>query len=342
MNLTLDIDRFLAESTSRTLLDVRSPGEFALGHIPGAQSFPLFSDEERAEVGLCYKQKGPEAALLLGLERVGPKMAGFLRRAEQLAPAKRLAVHCWRGGQRSQSMAWLLRLGGFDVVALSGGYKNYRRHVLGSFEHLPHRFIVLGGRTGSGKTGVLRALREKGEQVLDLEALAHHKGSAFGSIGQAPQPTVEQFENDLAAALQQLDPTRLIWVENESRSIGRVYIPPGLWATMKAAPLYNIEIPHEARLQNLVREYAAFGPAELTSAFRRIDSKLGGLRLKNALEALENGDFNTAASIALAYYDKTYQHGLDTNPSPQIYRLNFNYSDPEKIADACLELARGG
>ncbi len=329
---------FLTARAARVLLDVRSPGEYAQGHMPGAVSFPLFSDEERAQVGTFYKQKSKEAALELGLEIVGPKMAGFVRRAGELAPKRRLAVHCWRGGQRSGSMAWLLRQAGFDVVTLEGGYKNYRRHVLEGFGNWNLKIMVVGGRTGTGKTKILHALRDLGEQIIDLEKLAHHKGSAFGFIGETQQPTAEQFENDLFDALLGLDPARRVWIENESRSIGRVYIPVNFWAKMKNAPLLNIEIPEEARIQNLLTDYVFADKTDLETAFRKIDKKLGGQHLKAALEALEHGDFATAAQIALHYYDKTYQHCLDTNPSPDIRQLKFEHGDPEKIARILVEM----
>lgn len=338
MESRLSAPDFLAERAARVVLDVRSPGEYAQGHIPSAVSFPLFSDEERAQVGIFYKQKSKEAALELGLEIVGPKMAGFVRRAADLAPERRLAVHCWRGGQRSASMAWLLRQAGFDVATLEGGYKNYRRHVLDSFGNWNLKIMVVGGKTGTGKTKILHALRDLGEQTIDLEGLAHHKGSAFGFIGEAPQPTVEQFENDLFDALLGLDPARRVWVENESRSIGRVYIPEGLWATMKNAPLLNIEIPDEARIQHLLADYVSTDKADLETAFRKIDKKLGGQHFKTALEALASDDFATAARIALDYYDKTYQHCLDTNPSPDIRHLKFGHGDPKKIATFLVEM----
>ena len=338
MESRLSAPDFLAERAARVVLDVRSPGEYAQGHIPSAVSFPLFSDEERTQVGIFYKQKSKEAALELGLEIVGPKMAGFVRRAGELAPERRLAIHCWRGGQRSGSMAWLLRQAGFDVVTLEGGYKNYRRHVLDSFGNWNLKIMVVGGKTGTGKTKILHALRDLGEQIIDLEKLAHHKGSAFGFIGEAPQPTVEQFENDLFDALLALAPTQRVWIENESRSIGRVYVPEGFWASMKNAPLLNIEIPDEARVQNLLADYVSTDKAALETAFRKIDKKLGGQHLKAALEALAGDDFATAARIALHYYDKTYQHCLDTNPSPDIRYLKFEDGEPEKIARFLVEM----
>jgi tRNA 2-selenouridine synthase len=329
---------FIAACQDRVLLDVRSPGEFAHGHIPGAVSFPLFSDEERAHVGTFYKQQGKEAAFELGLKYVGPKMATFVRQAKVLAPERRLALHCWRGGQRSGSMAWLLRMAGFDVVMLTGGYKAFRAQVLADFEHIPLDLLVIGGKTGTGKTKILRALAQQGEQIIDLERLACHKGSAFGTIGESPQPTVEHFENLLWAALQTLNLKRRVWIENESHSIGRVFIPPAFWAKMKAAPLLNIAIPDAARIQNLLADYVLTDKADLITAFGKIQKKLGGLQYKLALEALQNDAFEAAATIALYYYDKTYLHCLDHNISPDIRRLSFEHGDAASIASQLCQL----
>ncbi len=330
---------FLTARDNCVVLDVRSPGEYVQGHIPGAYSFPLFSDEERAQVGTLYKQQGKEEAMLLGLKIVGPKMERFVREARKLAPNRRLAVHCWRGGQRSRSMAWLFRQSGFEVVTLEGGYKNYRRHVLESFEQMSLRMIVIGGQTGTGKTKILRELQRLGEQIIDLEALAHHKGSAFGAIGELPQPTVEQFENDLFERMLQVDSSRRVWLENESRSIGRVFIPDGFWKHFKASPLFNIEVPLECRIKNLVDDYTGFSSGELEAAFQKIERKLGGQHLKSAVEALQAGDYAAAAAVALQYYDKTYRFGLENNTSPDIRMLRFEHADFPKIALECLHQA---
>lgn len=333
MDQRLDVSEFLNEcAAGRVLLDVRSPGEYHHGHIPGALRFPLFSDEERARVGTCYKQRSAEEAMEMGLDIVGPKMGEFVRSARRLAPDRRLAIHCWRGGQRSGSMAWLMRQAGFDVVTLKGGYKQYRHFVLNSFQENQLQLRIVGGRTGSGKTQVLHQLARLGEQIVDLEALAHHKGSAFGSIGEPEQPTVEQFENNLFHALRTLDPARRVWLENESRSIGRVYIPPAFWHYMRQSPLFNIQIPEQARIDNLLRDYVRTDKSALEAAFRRIDKKLGGQHLKAALEALAADDFATAARIALRYYDKTYQHGLESYASDKIQMLEYEHGDAERIA----------
>lgn len=289
-------------------------------------------------VGTIYKQKSRELALEKGLELVGPKLADFVRRARSLAPQGRVAVHCWRGGQRSGSMAWLLRQAGLEVRTLEGGYKAYRTWVLAQLAERQYPLLVIGGRTGTGKTKILHALREMGEQVIDLEGLARHKGSAFGFIGEQPQPTVEQFENDLYTALHPLDTTRRIWVENESHSIGRIYIPDGFWQQMKTAPLWNVQIPHTARLQNLLTDYVGTDKSELQTAFGKLDRKLGGQHLKAALEALERDDFAAAAEIALRYYDKTYQHGIETSQTTVLRQLEFEHGDPLAIARELIEM----
>ncbi|RMF29077.1 MAG: tRNA 2-selenouridine(34) synthase MnmH [Bacteroidetes bacterium] len=324
----------------RVLLDVRTPAEFARGHIPGALNLPLFSDDERAEVGTLYKQTSPEAALLRGLELVGPKMRALVEQARRLAPQGNVLLHCWRGGKRSESMAWLLRLAGFDALTLEGGYKAYRRHVLESFERRRLKIIVLGGKTGCTKTALLHRLRQLGEQVLDLEGLAHHKGSAFGALGQPAQPMPEQFENDLFEEFRRLDPTRPVWVENENRAIGRVFIPEAFWRQMKAAPLINIALPLERRIQNILADYGAFPREELAEAFRKIHKRLGGQNLLAALQALEAGDLRRAVEIALTYYDKAYQHYLDKNQAPHILRLEFQDEPLDAIAEALRRCAR--
>jgi tRNA 2-selenouridine synthase len=308
------------------LLDVRSPGEFEHGHIPGAVSFPLFSDEERAEVGTVYKQVSKESAVELGLRFVGPKMEQFVLNAKQIAPEKKVLVHCWRGGQRSASMAWLLKTAGFEAEVVPGGYKSYRQMVQD------------GLQTGSGKTKILHKMAEYGEQVIDLEGLANHKGSAFGAIGERPQPSVEQFENDLFSKILSLDLSKRVWLENESHSIGRVFIPEGFWAKLRNAPLVNIQIPLEARINNLLEDYVLEHKQDLVNSFQKIDKKLGGLEFKKALEALENNDFATAAKIALVYYDKTYQYGLENNSAPSIQQLAFEKGDAGEIARRLMEL----
>ncbi len=299
------------EALPYPVLDVRAPAEYAQGHVPGAISLPLFTDEERAKIGTAYKRVSPEQAVHLGLKYFGPKMADMAKQAKRLVPGREVRLHCWRGGMRSGAVQWLLELSGFRVHLLAGGYKDYRRAVLAALAH-PRPWRVLGGYTGSGKTVLLHALMALPDAppVLDLEGLAHHKGSAFGGIGQGEQPTQEQFENALAAALLALPANVPAWLEDESRQIGRLVLPPALYDQLRAAPCYFLDEPRPARVARLAAEYGAEDPAALAAAIGRIGKRLGGLATRDALAAVAAGDFARMVDLVLTYYDKTYGYGL--------------------------------
>lgn len=307
----LPTDTFLGSGGA--LLDVRTPAEFRQGHIPGAANLPLFSDGERAEVGTLYKQQGRQAAVQRGLALVGPRMealaADLVAWSERSAGAP-LRLHCWRGGMRSGSVAWLAQQLELPVLLLEGGYKSYRRWVLELFER-PWPLRLLGGRTGCGKTELLLALRERGAAVVDLEGLAHHRGSSFGGLGLPEQPSSEHYENELAAALAPLAGAEQIWLEAESAMVGRCRIPAGLWRQMKAAPVLAVERPLQERVDHLVTIYGAQDPLALAEATRRIAKRLGPQRTALALEAIEQGDWATACEQMLDYYDRCYDHDLD-------------------------------
>ncbi len=331
---------FLRLKESLPLVDVRTPAEFAQGHIPGAVNIPLFSNDERAVVGTLYKKSGKEAAILKGLDIVGPKMSSYVKSVRRIAPGKRLLIHCWRGGMRSGSMAWLFRTAGFEVATLTGGYKAYRsfvREELGKDSNL----LILGGKTGSGKSEILRVLEESGEQVLDLEAVAHHKGSAFGHIGQEEQPTSEQFENNLYEIWKTFDLTKPVWLEDESRAIGKVSIPEPLFVRMRNSPVIFIDLSMEERVKRLVKEYAEFEPESLEKAVLRISKRLGGQNVKDALLAIRNRDFAKAAAITLHYYDKAYLNGLEKRSKENIFRLQLEKDDPVKNALAVKRFYSG-
>ncbi|AFY29691.1 tRNA 2-selenouridine(34) synthase MnmH [Cyanobium gracile] len=308
---SLPIDAFLAAGGA--LLDVRTPAEFRQGHIPGAANLPLFSDAERAEVGTLYKRQGRQAAVLRGLALVGPRMEALA--AELVAWSDRsagapLRLHCWRGGMRSASVAWLAQQLELPVLLLEGGYKSYRRWVLELFER-PWPVRLLGGRTGSGKTELLLALQGLGAAVVDLEGLANHRGSSFGGLGLPEQPSSEHYENQLAAALAPLAGAEQIWLEAESAMVGRCRIPAGLWHQMKAAPVLAVERPLAERVAHLVEIYGAQDPLALAEATRRIAKRLGPQRTALALEAIERADWATACEQMLDYYDRCYDHDLD-------------------------------
>lgn len=329
---------FLQQSKQHLTVDVRSEGEYNYGHIPHAVNLPLFNNEERKIVGTAYKQQSREQAMLLGLDIVGKKMSGFVQYIKPLVKDNKVFVHCWRGGMRSGSMAWLFDLFGYEVYTLKGGYKAYRHLVLEALEKRNY-YIVIGGKTGSGKTAVLHRLREMGEQVIDLEALANHKGSAFGMLGQAPQPSTEHFENLLHLQLLQFYSSKRIWLEDESKKIGTVVLNDNLWQHLKAAPLYLIELPQEVRVKRLVEEYGARQKEGLKQSLTNIKKRLGGLEWKEAMEALEENDFENTARIALNYYDKTYDYSITQRKSESVKRFAFEKDDVDEIAQQLIERA---
>lgn len=295
------------------VLDVRSPVEFERGHIPGAIHFPLFTNEQRAEIGIHYKKEGRDAAVRLGFELVGPKLGEMLRIADEIAPNKKVRILCARGGMRSQSVAWLLKTSGIKVLVLEGGYKAYRNWVRETVESIP-RINILGGLTGTGKTRILLALRELGEQVLDLEGLANHRGSSFGGLGMPTQPSTQHYENLIAEQIIQFDPNRPVWIESESGRVGNCWVPEALYKQMKASPTIEVVRPLTERLDLLTEMYGASDASDLIRATERIKENLGGERTRLAIEMIKKGDIREACRIILDYYDRNYRASLKRRP----------------------------
>ncbi len=315
----MNIQTFL--KTPGTIIDVRTPGEFIKGHIPGALNIPLLSNEERVLVGTVYKQKGRDEAVLLGLKIVGPKLATFVEEAKSLVKADRVKIYCWRGGMRSQSMAWLLQTGGMQTSTLHEGYKAYRQWVLQTIGE-QRSIRLIGGLTGSGKTELLQKLSLQGEQVLDLEDLAQHSGSSYGGLNSFQQPTQEQFENEIAQCWQTFSSERPVWVEDESRMIGKCKIPDSLFAQMRDAPLFVIESNQEMRINQLLKNYGKASISQLIDATKRIERKLGIERTQKVISHLQNQNFTSAIEIILDYYDKMYTDSLKKRHQPIIYLQN--------------------
>ena len=303
------ISAFLELRPQSVVIDVRTPAEFKQGHIAGSVNIPLFTDEERVVVGTLYKKMGKDAAIDKGLEFVGPRMATMVSQARKLYNGNPLLLYCWRGGMRSNSVAWLFNTAGIEAHTVVGGYKSYRREF-GHYLQKTWNYIVVGGATGSGKTDLLKALETSGNQVIDLEGLAHHKGSSFGAIGELPQPSTEQFENMIFEKMLTFDIAKPVWLENESRTIGKVFIPQKMFADMEKCLLIRLQVPLETRVKRLVRDYTLCNKEDLLNAVERITKRLGGVAAKRAKEAIEVGDFALAAEILLAYYDKTYEYGF--------------------------------
>jgi len=311
----------LAELRPRVLtIDVRSPAEFEAGHIPGARNVPLFDDEARALVGTDFKRKGRYEAIRRGLQLAGPNFANFLDAVQEFGakPGSRLLVYCWRGGMRSGSMAWLFSLCGFEVQTLQGGYRSYRRWcktMVGANASPPAPILVLGGCTGVGKTAILQELRAVDEQILDLEGLAKHRGSAFGAMIE-PQPTNEAFENILAFAVRRVCPKKPLWIEHEGRHVGKASVPFGVLSWVTDAPqgaLVMLSMGKDLRVRRLVDDYCSAdvnveeSREKLKICITGLSKRLGGQRVKDAHRLLDEDQWHEVAAMMLDYYDKLYE-----------------------------------
>jgi tRNA 2-selenouridine synthase len=308
--MIISIQDFLSLRKQLPVVDVRSQGEFQEGHIRNAINIPLLNNEERVQVGTDYKQKGQKEAIKTGFRLVGPRLADIVNEAEQVAQGAELLVHCWRGGMRSNNFSQFVSMAGVKSHTVKGGYKEYRNLALESFKK-PFQIILLTGCTGSGKSEVLRALKEQGEQVLDLEDLANHKGSAFGGLLMPAQPTTEQFQNELFEEILKLDLSRRIWVEDESIAIGKIFLPTDFWQTMHQSPLVQMEVSKEVRIQRLVNEYGPADREEFLEIMGKIVKRLGGQHYNTAKEKLLLGDMASTIDILLTYYDKAYLQSID-------------------------------
>jgi len=334
----IDIVRFLELSEIDPIVDVRSTSEFNCGHIPGAVNIPLFDDKERAAVGTKFKKEGRLPAILEGLKYTGPAMSSKLESALKIAKNGKLLVHCWRGGMRSEAMAWLFSLGDIKTEVLDGGYKSYRHHILENLS-VKRKMIVLGGMTGSSKTHILKYLKTTGQQIVDLEGLANHKGSAFGALGQPSQPSTEQFANILFNDWKQLSSELPVWVEDESRNIGSIFMPDRFYLNMQDSPSVILNMDVKIRLPRLMEEYSTFSPESLRTSILKISKRLGGNNTSDAINAVEEGDLAKAVEIVLYYYDKAYQFGLKKKNNKNIIYVNTDIDDIEINALKVLEAA---
>ncbi|WP_324479921.1 tRNA 2-selenouridine(34) synthase MnmH [Lentimicrobium sp.] len=324
----IDPGWLFCERRDLPLIDVRSPSEFLQGHIPHAVNIPLFSDEERAVVGTRYHDAGKDAALLVGLDFAGAKMSDYIKKLTNITKGKprEISLYCWRGGMRSASLAWLFSLAGYHARIIEGGYKAYRSYIRQqSGKGSP--MLVLGGMTGSGKTEILHELRRQGEQIIDLEDIAHNRGSVFGHLGQCPQPTNEQFENNLFDAWSQLDPAKPVWLEDESRSIGTVSLPGPFFEQMKKSQLILLRVPLDIRVARLTDEYAGFEKNSLLDALGKIAQAMGGQGVAEAQRNILAGNFAPAIRLVLAYYDKTYQKAMFKFNERHVKELNTGTGD---------------
>jgi len=301
------------------IIDVRSPAEFADDHLPGARNFPVLDDAERAEVGTLYRQDSPFAARRFGAALVARNIARHLQESFLDRPRSwRPLVYCWRGGNRSAAMVTILRAIGWQACQLEGGYKTYRRQVIDELEALPGClfFRILCGPTGSGKTCILQALAARGEQVLDLEGLACHKGSVLGVLPETPQPSQKAFESALAAQLRTFDPARPVYAEAESRKIGRLRITDALLTSLRAGQCIEISAPLACRVDALLADYAHFlqSPALLKEQLEGLRSLHGKEILAEWHRLIDAGEWPTLVSRLLdEHYDPLYRRSQESH-----------------------------
>ena len=343
----LDIEQYLAEAQEgnnaaegSVILDIRTPAEYESGHIAGAHSFPLFSNDERAIVGTIYKKEGKDIAVEKGLEFVGPKLHKFVKEAKRFGKSNKFYLYCWRGGMRSGSMAWLLSTAGLDVTTLIGGYKAYRQSFLDNIIPKDWRFITLSGSTGVGKTELLKELQKRGEQVLDLEGLANHKGSAFGGIGQEEQPTTEEYINRIHQKLREFTPSKVVWVESESILVGKCFIQVELFAKLTTSNFYTITMEREERVKRLVEEYGYLNKELIIESLEKISKRMGYDKSKEAIDSFNNGNIEKAVSLALDYYDKLYSNSSSKRTGKELEVLDLSGNNHKAIAEYLMEKNR--
>ncbi|UWQ47106.1 tRNA 2-selenouridine(34) synthase MnmH [Leisingera aquaemixtae] len=327
-----------------TVIDVRSPAEYAEDHVPGAINLPVLDNEERAEVGTIYVQDSPFKARKLGAALVFRNAAGHIEQSlSHHEGSWKPLVYCWRGGQRSGSFTWMLQQIGWRAEVVQGGYQSYRRLVNAALYQtaLPHRLVALDGYTGSAKTEVLKRAGEMGVQVLDLEGLANHRGSLLGDMPE-PQPSQKGFESALAGALMKLDPARPVLVEAESSKIGQRIIPPAVWDAMKQAPRIELQVPVAARCRYLVEAYD-----DILSDADRLREKLGPLRAHRSgavvdgwFASIEAGDkAGLTEALMVEHYDPAYRKSRTAIGAEVAATVEANALDDAGLNAAAAQVA---
>lgn len=328
------------------IIDVRSPAEYAEDHVPGAISAPVLDDQERAVVGTLYAQVSPFEAKKRGAALISRNIATHLETLFKDKPRTwRPLVYCWRGGQRSGAMAHILAQVGWQVARLEGGYKSYRRHVIAELQRLPAQFEfrVVCGATGSGKSRLLRALRNQGAQVLDLEELARHRGSLLGTLPDEPQPAQKMFDSLVWNDLRGFDPARPVFVEAESKKIGRIAVPDALLDAMRGSACIVIDAPVEARVRLLMEDYAHFvrDPALLAQRLAPLVALHGHKVIEHWEQLAQQGAWNElVAELLSRHYDPAYRRSTESNFASleRALRVRLDTLDDARLSRAAAEL----
>jgi len=332
-----DLNKF--RSFNGPLIDVRSPNEYYKGHMPNSINIPLFDNDERAIVGTIYKKNGRELAVTQGLKFVERKIETLLESLfkciEKYKYTNRkhdigdplVRIYCARGGMRSLSIAWLLDKFKFNCITLKGGYKTYRRWILECFSK-KYNLIVIGGKTGTGKTKILNLLEGNNYQTIDLEAFASHRGSTFGGLGMKKQPTNEHFENIIAEKLGSFKKNDHIFIEAESANIGSCRLPHELFNQMISSPRIEIIRSESNRIEELISTYSIFSQDELEESILRIKKRLGPQRTKIAVNSIKEKKWDLVCRAVLEYYDKCYEYEkIGKNNIKKLDLTNLEYDN---------------
>jgi tRNA 2-selenouridine synthase len=327
------------------IIDARSPHEYAEDHVPGAVNLPVVDDAEFAEVGIQYKTD-PHAAYLIGAQHSFRNLARHTADLiSRYKPSDRFLVYCFRGGKRSALWAGNLRLIGFEVDVVPGGWKRYRAWVRESLATLPQRFQyrVLCGPTNCGKTRLLQELARQGEQVLDLEGLALHRGSLLGDLPGRPQPTQKTFDSSLLDAMRRFDPARPVWVEAESRKVGRLLVPDELTAAMRRAPTVHLDVPMAERVRLCGEEYAHFAadPQSMVAKLASLKPLVGGEEMARWQALADAGRVDELFErLMTTHYDPAYARSTtrEFGPGDAANRLALASLQPDALAEAARRL----
>jgi len=339
-------DDLSAEELERfdVIIDVRSPSEFAEDHLPGAVNLPVLDDEERARVGTHYTRVSAFEARRMGAALVSRNIAHHLETALADKPKDfKPLIYCWRGGMRSQSMGLVLASVGWKVTLIEGGYRTWRRQVVAALETgTAPRVVLIDGQTGTGKTALLHALAAEGEQVIDLEGLAHHRGSIFGDFAGMPQPGQKAFETALHDRLRRMDPSRPVFVEAESRQVGHRRVPPRLWDAMQAAPRITITVPVDERARYLVEAYPDLlaDAGKLDAAFEGLKPFHAKARIAEWRALAQAGDWHALArALITEHYDPAYNRARKCQEAGSgLVRMEIDQLDEADLTAAATRI----
>lgn len=286
-------------------IDVRCPREYQKGHFPKSINIPLFSDTHYEEIGKLYRKSGQDAAFNLGIKYLEVSKNNILDQLSKLK-TKEVVIYCARGGMRSKGFEKLSSEAGYKVNRINNGYKSIRNYTLDAFK-VHREIVILAGSTGTGKTNLLKKMESQGLNIINLEGLANHRGSAFGDVGLSEQPTQQQFENNLSLDWLSTDKDAIVYIESESRKIGKLVVPENLWIQMKLGFYLKINMDINRRIKNLVNDYGIYSKKIIEDRICKISKKLGGQYTKEALNLLYENKLNDLCQLLLNnYYDKMY------------------------------------